>query len=118
MKPAIYMIKYATLCAVAVASVTGCGAGVSRDAAPTGQSVAPLVTGESVSPCSSATADVLKSAAQRQYEAFSDPFTFRKVRCSGDWAFALISMKGPPETNPPSMVLFHIPPSIAAELEC
>ena len=61
---AMDMIKYATLCAAAVASVTACGAGVSNDAAPTSQSVAPLATSESASPCSSATADVLKSVAQ------------------------------------------------------
>jgi hypothetical protein len=133
------MIKYAAVCAAAVALVTACEAGGSRDAAPSGQAVAPFSTSESVSLCSSATADVLKSAAQRQREALSHPFTVRQVRCSGDWAFALISMKGPPETNPPSMVLFHndggswrvvtygsgfdctnrgVPPTIAAEIEC
>jgi len=134
------MIKYAAVCAAAVASVTACEAGGSRDAAPTGQSVAPLATSESASPCSSAAVDVLKSAAQRsQYRVFTEPFTVRKVRCSGDWAFALISMKAPPDTNPPGLVLFHsdggswrvvtygsgfnctnegVPPSIAAELEC
>ena len=36
------MIKYATFCAAAVASVTACGGGVSHDVAPTGQSVAAL----------------------------------------------------------------------------
>jgi hypothetical protein len=81
----------------------------------------------------------LKSAAQRQREVLSEPFTVRKVLCSGDWALARISMQGPPNTNPPSVVLFHndgggwrvvtygsgfnctdrgVPPSIAAELEC
>jgi hypothetical protein len=136
------MIKYATFCAAAVASVTACGGGVSHDAAPTGQSVAPLATSESTSPCSSATADVLKSAAQRQFEDsnISDPFTVEKVLCSGDWAKALIDHIRPvPNTNPPGIVLFHddgggwravqygsgfdctnegVPPSIAAELEC
>ena len=134
------MIKYATFCAAAVASVTACGGGVSHDAASTGQSVAPLATSESASPCSSATADVLKSAAQSGFgEPFSGPFTVKKVLCSGDWAKALISMKAPPNTNPPGITLFHhdgggwrtvtygsgfdctnegVPPSIAAELEC
>ena len=135
------MIKYATFCAAAAASVTACGGGVSHDAAPAGQSVAPRTTSESASPCSSATADVLKSAAQREFEDsnISDPFTVTKVLCSGDWAKALISMKAPPNTNPPGIVLFHddgggwravqlgsgfdctdegVPPSIAAELEC
>ena len=134
------MIKYATICAAAVASVTACGGGVSHDAAPAGQSVAPLATSESASPCSSATADVLSSAARTASgEPFSEPFTVKKVLCSGDWAKALISMKAPPNTNPPSIMLFHndgggwrtvtygsgfdctdegVPPSIAAELEC
>ena len=137
------VIKYATCCAAAVASVTACGGGVSHDAASTGQSVAPLATSESASPCSSATADVLKSAAQREYgepgEALSDPFTVTKVLCSGDWAKALIDVRSVPNTNPPGIVLFHhdgivwravtygsgfdctdegVPPSIAAELEC
>ena len=139
------MIKYATFCAAAVASVTACGGGVSHDVAPTGQSVATLAaTSESASPCSSATADVLKSAAQRRYgepgKALSGPFTVYKVLCSGDWAKALIDHIRPvPNTNPPGIVLFHddgggwravqlgsgfdctdegVPPSIAAELEC
>jgi len=135
------MVKYATFCAAAVASVTACGGGVSHDVAPTGQSVAPLAsTSESASPCSSATADVLASAAQSGFgEPFTEPFTVYKVLCSGDWAKALISMKAPPNTNPPGIVLFHddgggwravtygsgfdctdegVPPSIAAELEC
>ena len=134
------MIKYATFCAAAVASVTACGGGVSHDAASSGQSVAPLATSESASPCSSATADVLKSAARSGLgEPFSEPFTVKKVLCSGDWAKALISMKSPPNTNPPGIMLFHndgggwrtvtygsgfdctdegVPPSIAAELEC
>jgi hypothetical protein len=139
------MIKYATFCAAAVASATACGGGVSHDAAPTGQSVAPVAaSSESASPCSSATADVLKSAAQRRYgepgKALSGPFTVYKVLCSGDWAKALIDHIRPvPNTNPPGIVLFHddgggwravqygsgfdctnegVPPSIAAELEC
>ena len=135
------MIKSATFCAAAVASVTACGGGVSHDAAPTGQSVAPLATSESASPCSSATADVLKSAAQRRLGGnLSEPFTVSKVLCSGDWAKALIDHIRPvPNTNPPGIVLFHddgggwravqlgsgfdctdegVPPSIAAELEC
>lgn len=135
------MIKYATFCAAAVASVTACGGGVSHDVAPTGQSVAPLATSESASPCSSATADVLKSAAQRRYgdSSLSGPFTVYKVLCSGDWAMALIRVEAAPNTNPPGIVLFHddgggwravqlgsgfdctdegVPPSIAAELEC
>lgn len=134
------MIKYAAVCAAAVASVTACEAGGSRDAAPTGQSVAPLTTSESASPCSSATVDVLKSAAQRRFDEvnISDPFTVTKVLCSGDWAKTLIHMPVP-NTNPPGIVLFHsdggswrvvtygsgfnctnegVPPSIAAELEC
>ena len=139
------VIKYATFCAAAVASVTACGGGVSHDVAPTGQSVAALATTtESASPCSSATADVLKSAAQSRYgepgSALSGPFTVDKVLCSGDWAKALIDHIRPvPNTNPPGIVLFHddgggwravtygsgfdctdegVPPSIAAELEC
>jgi hypothetical protein len=134
------MIKSATFCAAAVASVTACGGGVSHDAAPTGQSVAPLATSESASPCSSATADVLKSAAQRRLGGnLSEPFTVSKVLCSGDWAKALIDMRPVPNANPPGIVLFHddgggwravqygsgfdctnegVPPSIAAELEC
>ena len=132
------MIKYATICAGAVASVTACGGGVSHDAAPAGQSVVPSATSESASPCSSATADVLKSAAQRRYG--DDPeLTVDKVLCSDDWAKALIHSRPVPGTNPPSIVLFHddgggwravqrgsgfdctdegVPPSIAAELEC
>jgi hypothetical protein len=134
------VIKYATCCAAAVASVTACGGSVSHDAASTGQSVAPLATSESASPCSSATADVLKSAAQSSFgKPFSGPFTVNEVLCSGDWAKALISMKAPPNTNPPGIVLFHydgggwrtvtfgsgfdctdegVPPSVATDLEC
>jgi hypothetical protein len=137
------MIKYATFCAAAVASVTACGGGVSHDAASTGQSVAPLATSESPSPCSSATADVLKTSAQREYgnpgKALSGPFNVTKVLCSGDWAKALIDVEAPPDTNPPGIVLFHhdgggwrtvtygsgfdcsdegVPPSIATDLEC
>jgi hypothetical protein len=137
------MIKYATFCAAAVASLTACGGGVSHDAAPTSQSVAPLATSESASPCSSATADVLKSATQREYgqpgEALDGPFTVEKVLCSGDWAKTLIDVEAPPNTNPGGIVLFHhdgvdwravnygsgfdcsyegVPPSIATELEC
>jgi hypothetical protein len=139
---AMDMIKYATFCAAAVVSVTACGGGVSHDAAPTGQSVAPFATSESASPCSSATADVLKLAAQRRFDEvnISDPFTVTKVLCSGDWAKALIDMRSVPNVNPPGSVLFHdddgggwravtygsgfdctnegVPPSIAAELEC
>ena len=128
------MIKYATICAAAVASVTACEAGVSHDAAPAGQSVAPFVTSESASPCSSATVDVVKSAAQRRYGD-----KVYKVLCSGDWAKALIDTRPVTNANPPSIVLFHddgggwrvvqygsgfnctdegVPPSIAAELEC
>jgi hypothetical protein len=139
------LIKYAALCAAAVASVTACGGRVSHDVATTGQSVAaPVATSESASPCSSATADVLKLATQREYgepgEPFSGPFTVEKVLCSGDWAKALIDHTRPaPNTNPPGIVLFHhdgidwravtygsgfdctdegVRPSIAAELEC
>jgi hypothetical protein len=134
------MIKYATFCAAVVVSVTACGGGVSHDAAPAGQSVAPVGTSEPASPCSSATADVLKSAAKSESgEPFSESFDIKKVLCSGDWAKALISMEAPPNTNPPSIMLFHkdgggwrtvtygsgfdctdegVPPSIAAELEC
>lgn len=138
------LIKYAALCAAAIASVTACG-GVSHDVTSTGQSTAPpAATTESPSPCSSATADVLKSATQREYgdpgEALSGPFTVEKVLCSGDWAKALIDHTRPaPNTNPPGIVLFHndgggwravtygsgfdctnegVPPSIAVELEC
>ena len=134
------MIKYATFCAAAIASVTACGGGVSHDAAPTGQSVAPFAMSESASPCSSATADVLKSAAQRRYgDNLSEPLTVYEVLCSGDWAKALIHVRPVPNANPPGIVLFHddgggwravqygsgfdctdegVPPSIAAELEC
>jgi hypothetical protein len=134
------MIKYATICAAAVASVTACGGGVSHDAAPAGQSVVPFATSESASPCSSGTADVLKSAAQRRYgDILSEPLTVYKVLCSGDWAKALIHTRPVPNANPPGIVLFHddgggwravqygsgfdctnegVPPSIAAELEC
>lgn len=139
------LIRHATFCAATVASVTACGVGVSHDVAPTGRSVAPpAAASESSSPCSSATADVLKSAAQRRYgepgKAFSGPFTVYRVLCSGDWAKALIEHTRPASnTNPPGIVLFHddgggwravtygsgfdctdegVPPSIAAELEC
>ena len=138
------LIRYSTLCAAAVASLTACGGGASHDVASTGQSATPpAATSESSSPCSSATADVLKSAAQRRYgeagKALSGPFTVSEVLCSGDWAKALIDHTSPaPNTNPPGIVLFHndggwravtygsgfdctdegVPPSIAAELEC
>jgi hypothetical protein len=139
------VIKYATFYAAAVASVTACGGGVSHDVAPTAQSAAPPVaTSESASPCSSATADVLESAAQRRYgepgNALSRPFNIYNVLCSGDWAKALIHhTRADPNTNPPGIVLFHddgggwravqlgsgfdctdegVPPSIATELEC
>jgi hypothetical protein len=134
-------IKHATMCAVAVAAVTACGGGVAPDAASAGQSVVPVATTESAPPCSSATADVLKSAAQREYgDVLSEPLTVDKVLCSGDWAKALIDLKAAaPNTNPPGIVLFHddgggwravqygsgfdcadegVPPSIAADLEC
>src|SRR3954454_22962675 len=94
---AMDMIKYATICAAAAASLTACGGGVSHDAATTGQSVAPLATSESASPCSSATADVLKSATQREYgqpgKALDGPFTVEKVLCSGEWAKTLIDVE-------------------------
>jgi hypothetical protein len=134
------MLKYATFCAAAAVSVTACGGGVSHDAAPTGPSVAPFATSESASPCSSATADVLKSTAQRRYgDNLPEPLTVRKVLCSGDWAKALIHIRPVPNANPPGIVLFHhdgggwravqygsgfdctnegVPRSIAAELEC
>jgi hypothetical protein len=86
------------------------------------------------------TADVLKSAAQRQYgDNLPEPLSVRKVLCSGDWAKALIHVRTVPNANPPSIVLFHhdgggwravqygsgfdcttegVPRSIAAELEC
>ena len=137
---AMDMIKYATICAAAVASVTACGGVVSHDAAPAGQSVVPFATSESASRCSSATPDVLKSAARSESgQPFSESVTVKKVLCSGDWAKALIAMKAPPNTNPPGVMLFHndgggwrtvtygsgfdctdegVPPSIAAELEC
>ncbi len=72
------MIKYGIFCAAAIASVSACGAGVSHDAPPTGQPVVPVVPSEPASRCS--TADVLKSAAQR------DDWDVYKVLCSGDWA--------------------------------
>ncbi|MDT5334535.1 MAG: hypothetical protein QOD90_40 [Mycobacterium sp.] len=134
------MITYATFCAAAVVSVTACGGGVSPDAAPTGQSVAPFAMSQSASPCSSATADVLKSAAQRRYgDTLPEPLTVQQVLCSGDWAKALIHERAVPNANPPGIVLFHhdggswravqygsgfdctnegVPRSIAAELEC
>lgn len=137
-------IKQATFSAAAVLSVTACAGTDSHDAAPTGQSVAPVATSQSAPPCSAATADVLTSAAQRQYgnpgEALSGPITVYEVLCSGDWAKALIEHLRPaPNTNPPGIVLFHhdggswravqygsgfdctnkgVPPLIAAELEC
>jgi hypothetical protein len=137
-------IKLATFSAAAVLSVIACAGIDLHDAAPTSQSVAPVATSEPASPCSAATADVLKSAAQRQYgnpgEALSGPITVYEVLCSGDWAKALLEHTMPaPNTNPPGIVLFHhdvgswravqygsgfdctnegVPPSIAAELEC
>ena len=138
------MIKYATFCVAAVASVTACGGGVSHDVATTGQPVASLAaTDEPASPCSSATVDVLESAAQLRYSnpgALSKPFNIYQVLCSGDWAKALIHHLNPvPNTNPPGIVLFHydnggwravqlgsgfdctdegVPLPIAIELEC
>ena len=139
------LIRCSTLCAATVATLTACGGAASHDVASTGQSAAPPVAAsESSSPCSSATADVLKSAAQHRYgepgKALSGLFTVYKVLCSGDWAKALIDHTRPaPNTNPPGIVLFHndgggwravqlgsgfdctdegVPPSIAAELEC
>ena len=127
------VIKFGTFCAAAIALVSACGGGVSHDAAPTGQAVAPVAPSESGSRCSSATADVLKSAARRDY---GDVY---KVLCSGDWAKVLIDTRAVTNANPPSIVLFHddgggwrvvqygsgfnctnegVPPSIAAELEC
>ncbi|MHA3021606.1 hypothetical protein ACXPWS_15260 [Mycobacterium sp. BMJ-28] len=126
------MIKYGTFCAAVTALATACGGGVSHDAAPPGQPVAPVAPSESASRCSSATADVLKSAAQR------DDWDVYKVLCSGDWAKVLIHTRAT-NANPPSIALFHydeggwrvvqygsgfdctnegVPPSIAAELEC
>lgn len=127
------IIKYGTLCAAAIALVTACEGGVSHDAAPTGQAVAPVATSESASRCSPATADVLKSASQRDYG------NVYKMLCSGDWAKVLIDTSAVTNANPPSILLFHddgdgwrivqygsgfdcagegVPPSIAAELEC
>jgi hypothetical protein len=140
----MYFIKHATFFAAAFLSVTACAGTDSHDAAPTGRSVASVATSNPASPCSAATADVLKLAAQRQYgnpgEALSGPITIYEVLCSGDWAKALIEHTRPaPNTNPPGIVLFHhdsgmwravqygsgfdctnkgVPPSIAAELEC
>jgi hypothetical protein len=127
------MIKYATFCTAAMALVTACGGSVAHDAAPTGQAVASVTPSESESRCSSATADVLKSAAKRDY---GDVY---KMLCSGDWAKVLIDTSAVTNANPPGIVLFHddgggwrvvqygsgfdctnegVPPSIAAELEC
>src|SRR5690349_7422210 len=95
------MIRYATLCLTAVATLTACGGGAANDAAPTSQSVASSATNESASQCSPATADVLKSAARRSY---GDVY---KVLCAGDWAKALIDTSAVTNANPPSIVLFH-----------
>lgn len=136
------LIRYAMFGAAAVASVTACGGNVPHASQPV---ATPSGTSESASSCSSATADVLKSAIQRQYgapeSAFSGPFSVDDVLCSGDWAKALIDYEGfDPNTNPPGIVLFHddggdgwrvvnygsgfdctndgVPPSIADDLEC
>ena len=127
------MVNHGTFCATVIALVTACGAGVSHDPAPTREAVAPTAPSESPSRCSSATVDVLKSAAQRDYGDVS------KVLCSGDWAKVLIDTSAITDANPPSVVLFHddgggwrvvqygsgfdcsnegVPPSIATELEC
>ena len=135
------MIKYATMCAAAVASMTACGNGVSHDAAPTGQSPEPSATSKSATPCSSATPDALKVAAQHRHgnNNVDESLSVNKVLCSGDWAKALVHMRAAPGTNPPGVFLFHhdgadwravqwgsgfqctdegVPPSTAAELEC
>jgi hypothetical protein len=127
------MITHGTFCAVAVALVTACGGGVSHDAARTAHAVAPAAPGEPASRCPSATADVLRSAARRDYGNVDE------VLCSGDWAKVLIDTSAVTNANPPSMMLFHhdgggwrevqygsgfdcteegVPPSVAAELEC
>jgi hypothetical protein len=88
------VIKYATFCAAAVASVTACGGGVSHDAAPTGPSVAPSATSESASPCSSATPSIVLFHA--------DGGGWRAVQ----WGSGF------------NCTDEGVPPSIAAELEC
>lgn len=124
---------------------TGRGMFVSRQgvdyypATPIGQSAPPNTSNQSGSPCSSATAEVLKSATLRMWGYSRDPFTVTKLLCSGDWAKTLIDMRHEPNTNPPGIVLFHyddegwravnygsgfdctndgVPPPIAGELEC
>jgi hypothetical protein len=127
------MIKYGTCGAAVIALVTACGGGVQHDAAPTGQAVAPVSPSQSASQCSSATADVLRSAARGDYGDVD------KMLCSGDWAKVLIDTSAVTNANPPSILLFHddgngwrieqygsgfdcsnegVPPPIAAELEC
>jgi hypothetical protein len=127
------MITCVMFCAVAVEWVTACGGGVSHDAAPTGHAVATVAPSVTASGCSSATADVLRSAARRDYGDVDE------VLCSGDWAKVLIDTSAVTDANPPSMMLFHrdgngwrivtygsgfdctnegVPASIAAELEC
>ena len=125
---------------------TGRGMFVSREgvdyqpASPSGQSTAPNGPSQSASACSSATAEVLKSATLRLWGYFSHPFIVTRVFCSGDWAKTLIAMRPVvTDANPPSIVLFHhdddgwravqygsgfdctdegVPPAIAGELEC
>jgi hypothetical protein len=131
--PTMGMITCAMVCAVAVEWVTACGGGVSHDAASTGYAVATVAPSESASECSSATTDVLRSAARRDYGDVDE------VLCSGDWAKVLIDTSAVTNANPPSMMMFHhdgngwrvvtygsgfdctnegVLPSIAAELEC
>jgi len=123
---------------------TGRGMFVSRQgvdylpATPMGQSAAPDSSSQPASPCSSATAETLKSATLTLWGYSSEPFTVTKVLCSGDWAKALLHWR-PMNANPPGIVLFHhegftwravqygsgfscagegVPTPIAADLEC
>jgi len=109
-----------------------------RPANPIGESGAPNTLSQSASPCSSATAEALKSATLRLWGYGSEPFTVDRVLCSGDWAKSLLAWR-PMDANPPGIVLFHydggtwravqygsgfdctddgVPPPIAADLEC
>ena len=133
------VIEHAAICAaVLAASVTAC-TGVSRDAAHSDPSAAPIATTTSASLCSAVTAQVLKSAALRQFGGPPDePFTVTKMLCADGWAKVLIDTRPVRNANPPSIVLFHddegwrvvqygsgfnctdqgVPPSTAVRLEC
>ena len=147
-------VKKAAWCAVAIALVGGCAdrtsqdsasadnastyAGPASSAAPGGETTAPPATTSSATAphCASATADTLKSATQLNYG--EQPFTVDSIRCSGDWAKALIPAR-PSHQQQGAIVLFHyigngwsavqfgsgfdcadegVPASTAAELGC